>query len=495
VKFISAAKTILTLLLLSLILISCSDTVATEIISPGDYGDDYPYGYDDDDDDDDGISPEDMASLLALGELIPPELIRIEESIHLLDQGLDDVGTGFLLGDSWRLLHYTGETGDYMIAQYGLRASKIADNQRQPLNAAVVIDHSGSMDYDRKMEFAREAAKNFIGHLGSDDIVSLIIFDKYSQTIFEAITGAEAKDRAPEIDNIVPDGATNIELALSEGYAALAGAHTATTRDYMLLVTDGQPTAGEMDSATLESLALTGCGDQVTVSTMGIGSDAEAALLEAIATGCNGRYRLIDSVSDIQDAFIEEAAAQIQAAATDVFARLATSGGLPAFDLIGYDSQSITDNLLNMSFHNLGSEAERVVILQWPYTEVESYATGVSAAVLAGVTEYNHGDTGLAANTSAEADFDDLVVTGESAALLQRNVALAHMLEAFITVGTRVVTEESAATMDDFELLNDVIDEMNAAAALAPNTTDDLFTSFVELGTAYQHVLEDYLFE
>ena len=53
---------------------------------------------------------------------------------------------------------------------------------RIPLNISIVIDRSGSME-GIKMGYAKKAAKGIIDQLKQDDIVSVVIYDTYVDTV------------------------------------------------------------------------------------------------------------------------------------------------------------------------------------------------------------------------------------------------------------------------------------------------------------------------
>src|SRR4029453_14052447 len=63
----------------------------------------------------------------------------------------------------------------------GLTGFKLAGkNKRAPVNVAIVLDKSGSMQGD-KIAKAKEAAIAAIGRLGSDDIVAVVAYDSTVQ--------------------------------------------------------------------------------------------------------------------------------------------------------------------------------------------------------------------------------------------------------------------------------------------------------------------------
>jgi hypothetical protein len=440
--------------------------------------------------------PDDYYDYLEEGTLIPPELIRPEESIHLFQQNLPSPGDGFILGSSWRAIQWDTARGQILAAQLCLKGGKIPENERQPLNAVIVLDHSGSMDYERKMEFAKEAAKNFIAHIGSTDIISLIIFDSETETIFRNITGSEAKDRTPEIDSIGPGGSTNIEMGLNDAFSILEEDTSVNSIKFILLTTDGLPTAGNTDSDHLINLADQNCGTEIIITSVGVGSDVDADLLTQIAESCQGKYYFVDSIETIQDVFIQEANEIIQSSAIDVEVTINLPVDFPSYGFIGYQTLTGTDGFNQTNIGNIPSEGERIIILEWDLDEENSdssfyLAPGTSGTVTADIN-YQPGDSEEITNIMGDLLFPiDSYETGENAALVARNTALGHMLMAFIQIGTKVMNDSQSPDADDLALVNDVMAEMKSAENLVPNDTDTLFSEFIEVGEKYRTVLQD----
>ena len=84
---------------------------------------------------------------------------------------------------------------------------------RAPLEVALVLDHSGSMDGE-KLDHVKVAARNLISRLQDDDVFSLTVFDHRVETIIPPTPGSESEHELDKIDEIDVGGTTN----LSGGY-------------------------------------------------------------------------------------------------------------------------------------------------------------------------------------------------------------------------------------------------------------------------------------
>jgi hypothetical protein len=75
-----------------------------------------------------------------------------------------------------------------------------SEKERVPVNVAMVIDRSGSMQ-GKKIERAREAAVQALRQLGSKDIVSVVVFDDNIDVVVPATLGGSERLKRSAVMN------------------------------------------------------------------------------------------------------------------------------------------------------------------------------------------------------------------------------------------------------------------------------------------------------
>src|SRR3984893_5763402 len=113
---------------------------------------------------------------------------------------------------------------------------------RMPLNLGVVIDRSGSMYDERRLEFVIEAVKFLASNVAPDDRVALVAFADRAKVILEPhqIHDKAAVQRAlDDIDLLEIGGGTQMALGMQARIDEVnkVSAHTRLNRD--LALTDG----------------------------------------------------------------------------------------------------------------------------------------------------------------------------------------------------------------------------------------------------------------
>ncbi len=161
------------------------------------------------------------------------------------------------------------------------------EEERQSVALAMVIDRSGSMSGE-KLELCKSAAAATVEILGKQDYVTVVAFDSEARTVVPMAKRGDSAAMAGQIATIDAGGGTNIQPGMTQGQQALAGVKAKVK--HMIVLTDGQ-SEGSGYEAFSAQLKASG----VTVSTVGVGNDADIQLLQAMAAAGGGQcYANVD---------------------------------------------------------------------------------------------------------------------------------------------------------------------------------------------------------
>ena len=114
---------------------------------------------------------------------------------------------------------------------------------RLPLNISLVLDRSGSMDGE-PLEYAKRACAYVVDLLEPDDILSVVTFEENADVIMPARRVANKALVKDYINRIYTGNTTNLYEGLLTACTQVASVKTANTLNRVLLLTDGEPTAG-----------------------------------------------------------------------------------------------------------------------------------------------------------------------------------------------------------------------------------------------------------
>jgi Mg-chelatase subunit ChlD len=164
-----------------------------------------------------------------------------------------------------------------------LELSGACPSSANKADVMLVIDRSGSMNDQGKLEAAKQAALAFIATMDlSRDRVGLVAFESSAQLV-ESLT-SDASSLLSAILGMTAQGGTNIGEAVSMAQAELRGANgRPDAQPSMVLLTDGRPTdPGGQDAALAAASAAKDAGTRLF--TIGYGQDADPDLLAAMAS-------------------------------------------------------------------------------------------------------------------------------------------------------------------------------------------------------------------
>jgi len=166
--------------------------------------------------------------------------------------------------------------------------SKLGKAAAASKDIVVVLDHSGSMARNGKLDQAKEALKHVLSSLGEEDRFNVVAFCGMVQTFFPKLMDASKKNVGDALDllaRIEPSGATNIQDAVTVAMGLFA---KDDRPGYILFLTDGEPTVKERDDVKLAKIIKNANAAKARMFALGVGYDVNARLLDMLVRDNRG---------------------------------------------------------------------------------------------------------------------------------------------------------------------------------------------------------------
>ena len=176
---------------------------------------------------------------------------------------------------------------------------------RLPVNVALVIDRSGSMEGE-PLEYVKRACSYVVDLLSPDDVLSIVTFEETVDVLMPARRVSDPGLIKQHIARITPGNTTNLFDGLYAGGAQAASVPLAGYVTRVLLLTDGEPTAGLRDFQSIVNQVGELKARGVTVTALGFGPEYNEELMAGIARKSGGNYYYIARPEEIPDVFRRE---------------------------------------------------------------------------------------------------------------------------------------------------------------------------------------------
>src|SRR6185437_9579580 len=158
------------------------------------------------------------------------------------------------------------------------------DANEPPLDVILLLDISGSMNDDSKLAQAKASLLALLDHLPAGDRFNIIAFNTKPFALFDAPHNPDASSKEQARAFLEPlrgHGITNFRAAVSAACSDNRDNHPTT----IVLLTDG---LAEIDDLPALRQLIAVRPSQTTISCIGVGTDADRAVLARVADSTGG---------------------------------------------------------------------------------------------------------------------------------------------------------------------------------------------------------------
>ena len=274
-----------------------------------------------------------------------PASVRVEEWVNAFTQGYQspDDETFAIVADG-APTPFT--EADEVLLRIGLQARDVRDRAREDAALTFVIDTSGSMEREGRLELVKEALRLLVDELSRNDTVAIVTFGNDARVMLEPTRASDRSEILGVIGELRPDGSTNLEAGLRLGYGLARESMTENGIDRVVLASDGVANVGLTDPESILDAIRRDAEAGIELVSVGVGmGNFNDTLLEQLADQGDGFYAYVNVLDEARRLFTEDLTGTLQTVALDARAQVEFDRDVvAAYRLVGYENRDIRDD-------------------------------------------------------------------------------------------------------------------------------------------------------
>jgi Ca-activated chloride channel family protein len=228
-----------------------------------------------------------------------------------------------------------GYNGGTAYLQMEIITGNVVFKKQRPMNICVVLDRSGSMADDKKIDYAKKALKSLVDRLTSEDFLSIVIYDDVIETLLPMQKVTNKRKIKSLVDEVYPRNSTNLGGGMQEGFKQIERNLKREYINRVILMSDGLANVGVTDPHELNRIAHRYRNKSISLTTMGVGLDYNENLMLGLAEAGGGNYYFIESPKQLAFIFDKELHGLSMVVAQNASIELNLGSGVRLKDVIG----------------------------------------------------------------------------------------------------------------------------------------------------------------
>jgi len=282
---------------------------------------------------------------LADGHLPTKQQVRTEEFVNYFRGDVPPPSEGAFRLQMELAPSLFGDSSDTWMLRVALRGREVTKQERTPLALTFVIDVSGSMEEDGRLELVKHSLRMLASQLDAGDTLSIVKFSADAALVLPATSARQRDLIESALQPLAPEGGTNTEAGLRMGYAQAVAALTKGAQNRVVLLTDGVANIGITDPDALLRLVETSRRQGILLNTVGVGMDNhDDHLLEQLADKGDGVCNYVDDQREVRRALVDNFTGAFETIARDVKLQVEFDPQqVERYRLLGYENRAVAD--------------------------------------------------------------------------------------------------------------------------------------------------------
>jgi Ca-activated chloride channel family protein len=279
------------------------------------------------------------------GNLPPAEAVRVEEFVNYFDQGYaapEDVAFALYADGAPSPFANDGT----VLLRFGVQGYQVPEFARKAATLTFLIDVSGSMSMEGRLELVKQSLTLLVDRLRSDDVVSIVVYSNDAWILLNPTAGDQRSTILNAINGLQPTNGTNAEAGIRLAYQTAMQAFRGNTTNRVILCSDGVANIGNTDPEVILSEVRGYVEEGITLTSVGVGmGNFNDVLLEQLADNGDGNYAYVDNLDEARKVLVDDLVSTLEVIAYDAKIQVDFNADVVArYRLLGYENRAVADS-------------------------------------------------------------------------------------------------------------------------------------------------------
>ncbi|MFO0637273.1 MAG: VWA domain-containing protein [Nannocystaceae bacterium] len=304
------------------------------------------------------------------------------------------------------LVHDEGMPEGEYVLQIGVSSEAIDPEARPPMNLALVLDTSGSME-GLAMDMLKASCRTIAHNLRAGDEISMVTWNTENAIVLggHTVDGPDDPMLLEAIASLSASGGTDLSGGLQAGYDLAGQVYDPDRINRIVLISDGGANVGVTDVELIAAQAELGGGDGIYMVGVGVGEagDYNDALMDQVTDAGKGASVFVGSEAEAERIFGARFISTLSVAVRDVQVQLDLPAG---FEIVKFSGEEYSTNPSEVEPQHLAPN-DAMVFHQHISTCAPALATDEAPIVV--TARFEHPTTGTVQEVTVETSFGELL--------------------------------------------------------------------------------------
>lgn len=267
--------------------------------------------------------------------------IRVEEMLNYFDYEFETGDELFTVNAEVSKTPWNNETELLVL---NVKTQELREDNNGS-NLVFLIDVSGSMGSEDKLELVKGSLNLLVEELSEKDTISIVTYSGAEEVLIEGANGNDKEAILNAIDTLFASGSTNGEKGLKMAYEIAEKYKDYHSNSRIIMCSDGDLNVGINSETELKEFVSEKRDTGIYLSVLGFGSgNYKDNKMEALADSGNGNYFYIDTLKEGYKVLVEDLMSTLITAADDVKFQIEFNPDyIQSYRKIGYENRNMAN--------------------------------------------------------------------------------------------------------------------------------------------------------